>query len=72
MKILHISYRSMRPDNEGRWRIYGKLLVGNTPCYGVVLYSHWHEALSARNGDPVPKGLCRIHLYRKAGSQSKT
>lgn len=53
MRIIKITEKSTTPDEEGLWRVYGMVQIGNSFQYGVLLYQTEEEAKKAEQGSLV-------------------
>lgn len=53
MRIIKITEKSTTPDEEGLWRVYGMVQIGNSFQYGVLLYETEEEAKKAEKGSFV-------------------
>lgn len=53
MRIIKITEKSTTPDEEGLWRVYGMVQIGNSFQYGVLLYQTEEEARKAEQGSLV-------------------
>lgn len=53
MRIIKITEKSTTPDEEGLWRVYGMVQIGNSFQYGVLLYQTESEAKKAKKGSLV-------------------
>lgn len=53
MRIIKITEKSTAPDEEGLWRVYGMVQIGNSFQYGVLLYKTESEAKKAEQGSLV-------------------
>lgn len=53
MRIIKITEKSTTPDEEGLWRVYGMVQIGNSFQYGVLLYKTEEEAKKAEQGSLV-------------------
>lgn len=53
MRIIKITEKSTTPDEEGLWRVYGMVQIGNSFHYGVLLYQTEDEAKKAEKGSLV-------------------
>ena len=50
MRIIKITEKATTPDDEGLWRVYGMVQIGNQYQYGVLLYQTEEEAKKAEKG----------------------